>query len=181
MSGYFWGWAVWLVAGAAYEVWAVWGRKTPGDTLSEFTARVFRSSTTVGFAALTALLTFLLLWFPIHTRRFDRRLTLVTTKETPMFTLGLWKATAERAVSTAAQAALLVLGADQIDALEADWRLVSGFALGGAALAVLKCLAVNSVGKPGPSAIGAEVPTDRVRILGKALVANPSDSTPEQR
>jgi len=51
--------------------WGVWGRKAPGDTLSELTAHVFRSSTTAGFAALMALMTFLLLWFPIHTRRFD--------------------------------------------------------------------------------------------------------------
>ena len=73
MSPYAWGWAAWLLAGAAYEVWAVWGRKAPGDTLSEFTAHLFRSGTSVGFALLTALMTFLLLWFPIHTRRFDKQ------------------------------------------------------------------------------------------------------------
>lgn len=73
MNQYLWGWAAWLILGAGYEVWGVWGRKAPGDTLSEFTAHVFRSGTAVGFAALTALLTFLLLWFPIHTRRFDKR------------------------------------------------------------------------------------------------------------
>ena len=71
MTVYLWGWAFWLTLGAGYEVWGVWGRKAPGDTLSELTAHVFRSSTTAGFAALMALMTFLLLWFPIHTRRFD--------------------------------------------------------------------------------------------------------------
>ena len=73
MNRYFLGWALWLLAGACYEVWGVWGRHAPGDTLSEFTARVFRSGTTVGFALLSALMTFLLLWYPIHTRRFDKR------------------------------------------------------------------------------------------------------------
>ena len=73
MTTYLWGWAAWLTLGAGYEVWGVWGRKAPGDTLSEFTAHVFRSSTTAGFAALMALMTFLLLWFPLHTRRFDKR------------------------------------------------------------------------------------------------------------
>lgn len=86
-----------------------------------------------------------------------------------MFTLGFWKATAERAVSTAAQAALLILGADQVNALDSDWQLVGGFALGGFVLTVLKCLAVNSLAGPGPSATGSEVPTDQAqRILGKA-------------
>lgn len=73
MTRYLWFWAAWLTAGAVFEVWGVWFRTAPGDTLSEFTARVFRSGTTAGFAALTALMTFLLLWYPIHTRRFDKR------------------------------------------------------------------------------------------------------------
>ena len=76
MSRYGWFWTAWLVAGAAYEVWAVWGRKAPGDTFSEWTAHVLRTGTTAGFALLSALLTFLLLWYPIHTRRFDKRPTL---------------------------------------------------------------------------------------------------------
>ena len=73
MNRYYVGWALYLLAGAAYECWAVWFRPGPSDTLSEFTARVFRSGTTVGFALLSALMTFLLLWYPIHTRRFDKR------------------------------------------------------------------------------------------------------------
>ena len=72
-----------------------------------------------------------------------------------MFTLAFWKATGERAVSTGAQSALLVLGADQINVVEADWVVVAGFAAGGAALTVLKALAFG--GKDGnPSAINAE-------------------------
>ena len=77
-----------------------------------------------------------------------------------MFTLAFWRATAERAVSTAAEASLLVLGADQINAISADWRTVAGFAAGGAALAVLKSLAFGA--KDGnPSAINAEVTKGR--------------------
>lgn len=73
-----------------------------------------------------------------------------------MWTKTFWKATAERAVSTAAQAAILVLGADQIDALDADWRLVGGFALGGAVLATLKALAAQRVTGDGPGLTDAE-------------------------
>ena len=73
-----------------------------------------------------------------------------------MFTLTFWKASAERAVSTAAQSALLVLGADQLNIAEVDWLTVADFAGGGAALTVLKALAFG--GKDGnPSAINAEV------------------------
>ena len=44
---------------------------------------------------------------------------------------------ADRAVKTAAQSAVLVIGADQVNALDADWRLVGGMALGGAVLSLL--------------------------------------------
>ena len=73
MSRYLWFWVVWLIVGAAYEVWAVWVRPAGDDTLSEFTARVFHSGTTAGYAALMALMWGLALWFPLHTRRFDKR------------------------------------------------------------------------------------------------------------
>lgn len=73
-----------------------------------------------------------------------------------------WKATGERAVTTAAQAAILALGADVIDqggfnVMETDWLGVLGFAAGGAVLAVLKALGVNAVTKTGPSFSKAEV------------------------
>lgn len=71
-----------------------------------------------------------------------------------MTTLRFWKKTAERAVKTAAQAALLVIGADQVNALTADWQDAAGFALGGAVLSVLTSLASLKAG-PGddPSAV----------------------------
>ena len=58
----------------------------------------------------------------------------------------------ERAVKTAAQSALLVLGADQINAMNAQWVDVGGFALGGFALSVLTSLATSGFGGNGPSA-----------------------------
>ena len=57
----------------------------------------------------------------------------------------------ERAVKTAAQAALLVLGADQINAMHANWGDVAGFALGGFVLSVLTSLASSGFGGNGPS------------------------------
>lgn len=57
----------------------------------------------------------------------------------------------ERAVKTAAQSALLVLGADQVDALAASWGDVGGFALGGFILSVLTSVASSGLSGNGPS------------------------------
>ena len=57
-----------------------------------------------------------------------------------------WIDTAERAVKTAAQSALLAIGADQLNALAADWQTVAGFALGGGVLSILTSLASLKVG-----------------------------------
>lgn len=43
----------------------------------------------------------------------------------------------DRAVKSAAQASVLALGADQLNVLDADWKVVGGFAAGAAALSVL--------------------------------------------
>lgn len=63
-----------------------------------------------------------------------------------MFTFLFWKDAFERAVSTAAQAALLALGAEALNVLQADWVTVAGFALGGAVLSLLKSLIASRVG-----------------------------------
>lgn len=47
----------------------------------------------------------------------------------------------DRAVKTAAQAALLTLGADAVNAFTVDWADVAGMALGGAVLSLLTNLA----------------------------------------
>lgn len=72
----------------------------------------------------------------------------------------------ERAVKTAAQAALLVLGADQINAMNANWTDVGGFALGGFVLSVLTSLATSGLGGNGPSAT-----TEKVRGEAGAIDA----------
>lgn len=72
-----------------------------------------------------------------------------------MWTGEFWKATAELAVRGGAAAALLVLGADQFNALATDWEKVAGFALGGAVLSALFSLGSSAFGKPGtPTVVG---------------------------
>ena len=57
-----------------------------------------------------------------------------------------WRETAERSMKTAAQSALLVVGADQINAFAAGWADVAGFAVGGAVLSVLTSVASKRLG-----------------------------------
>ena len=47
-----------------------------------------------------------------------------------MFTRVFWSAALERALKTAAQSAVLVIGADQVNVLAVSWSEVGGFALG---------------------------------------------------
>ena len=50
----------------------------------------------------------------------------------PLFTAAFWALAVERAAKTAAQGALLALGAGQLDVLSADLRTVAGAAAGAA-------------------------------------------------
>jgi hypothetical protein len=52
----------------------------------------------------------------------------------------------ERAVKTAAQSAVLLIGADQFNALQVDWGQVGAFALGGFVLSLLTSLASKPIG-----------------------------------
>jgi hypothetical protein len=75
-----------------------------------------------------------------------------------MFTTKFWKEAGERAVKSAAQA---VLGLAVLDggfnALEFDWSLAGGFALGGAVLSILTSLVTSGIGQPNsPSAVTTE-------------------------
>jgi hypothetical protein len=54
--------------------------------------------------------------------------------------------TIERAVKSGAQAAILVIGADRLDAFSTDWVTVAGFAAGGFVLSVLTSLASKPLG-----------------------------------
>jgi hypothetical protein len=68
-----------------------------------------------------------------------------------------WSALAERVVSTAAQAGLLAIGADQLNLLNLDLERLLGFMGGGALLSLLKGLAANAITKSGPSLTQSEV------------------------
>lgn len=69
-----------------------------------------------------------------------------------VFTRRFWTAAVERAVKSAAQAAILVLGADQLNVLAIDWPEVAGFAAGGFVLSVLTSVASDAVTRSdGPS------------------------------
>lgn len=57
-----------------------------------------------------------------------------------------WRESFERAVKTAAQSAILVIGADQLDTLSADWANVASFALGGFVLSLLTSIASKRLG-----------------------------------
>jgi hypothetical protein len=70
-----------------------------------------------------------------------------------MWTVEFWKATAELAVRGAASAAILSIGAEQINALTTNWVTVGGFAAGGAALSVLWSLGSSPFGKVGAPTI----------------------------
>lgn len=52
---------------------------------------------------------------------------------------------ADRAARTAAQSALLVLGADQVNVVSVSWADVAGFAAGGAVLSILTTLVARGL------------------------------------
>ncbi|GAW54759.1 holin [Nocardioides sp. PD653] len=72
-----------------------------------------------------------------------------------MFTKKFWKRASERAVKSAAQAAVLALGgAASLDAMHADWETVGSFALGGAVLSYLTSVITSGTGpKDDPSVV----------------------------
>lgn len=81
------------------------------------------------------------------------------------WTRAFWQAALERAIKTAAQSAILVIGADQVNVIAVDWPEVAGFAGGGLVLSVLTSIASASLGSnEGPSVANevALVPRHRV-------------------
>jgi hypothetical protein len=75
-----------------------------------------------------------------------------------IFTVAFARAAGERAVKTAAQSAILVIAADQVNALTVAWVEVGGFALGGAVLSLLTSIGSDALTSgDGPSLTDAEV------------------------
>lgn len=68
-----------------------------------------------------------------------------------IFTRAFWTAALERATKSAAQAAILVIGADQVNVLTVTWPEVAGFAAGGLVLSLLTSIASAGVAGSGPS------------------------------
>ena len=64
-----------------------------------------------------------------------------------MFTWKFWRQVLERSVKTAAQAAILAIGADQINVMAVNWVGIAGFAAGGFVLSVLTSIVSLPVGE----------------------------------
>jgi hypothetical protein len=73
-----------------------------------------------------------------------------------IWTRGFWTATAERSISTGAQAALLAWGGGTLPDVSLPWWTVLAAFAGGFVLAVLKALAVNQRTGNGPGFGGIE-------------------------
>lgn len=71
-----------------------------------------------------------------------------------MFTRKFWKQTAERMVTTAAQAVALALGADGLDWMTVGAGRLGAAAVGGLLVGLLACLIKLPIGEPdSPSAV----------------------------
>ncbi|WP_306317587.1 MULTISPECIES: holin [unclassified Streptomyces] len=74
-----------------------------------------------------------------------------------MWSIGFWKATAERAIRTFAQALAAVLVAGATSLLDVDWAAALGTAGLAALLAVLTAVGTAGIGPHGPGVL--EAPT----------------------
>ena len=77
-----------------------------------------------------------------------------------IFTAAFWIAATERAVKSAAQVAILTIGADSFNVVTMDWAEVGGFAAGGLVLSYLTSIA-SGARDGNPSAVKAE------RVVGR--------------
>lgn len=77
-----------------------------------------------------------------------------------IWTRAFWTDTAERAISTTAQAAVAILSADGLGIVTVDWAQVGSVAGLAGMLAVLKALAASRTGDGSASLVGARLPED---------------------
>lgn len=78
-----------------------------------------------------------------------------------IFTRAFWTAALERATKSAAQAAILVLGADQLNVLSVDWPDVGGFALGGFVLSLLTSVGSDAITRSDGPSLANEIAVGR--------------------
>lgn len=83
-----------------------------------------------------------------------------------IWTAQFWKATAERAIATAAQSALAALGTDVVGVLDMDAVAVLSLAGGGAVLSILKSIAATAA--TGSPSIGGGETLDTPRNTHRA-------------
>ena len=97
-----------------------------------------------------------------------------------MFTLGFWKGTAERVISSTAGGALAVLGTDLFNVADLDGRAVVGVALGAGLVSLLKAVASGAANGT-PSIASAETPSGSVvekEIEGRVVAGPANDQVP---
>lgn len=73
-----------------------------------------------------------------------------------MFTKSFWKAAAERAIKTVAQALIAVIAATSFDWFSADWKAIVGTAATAGVLSLLTSIASAGVGDHGTPSVVAE-------------------------
>jgi hypothetical protein len=69
-----------------------------------------------------------------------------------------WAATFERAVKTAAQACVALIGTGAVGVTSLDWAQIGSVALTAAVVSLLTSLASDRIGEPGPSLVGESGP-----------------------
>ena len=78
-----------------------------------------------------------------------------------IMSLEFWKDALERAIKTAAQFAIVLVGADTFDVMTADWRAVLTAAASGAVISLVTSLGSEPFGTPGTASVVAS-PDDYV-------------------
>ena len=70
-----------------------------------------------------------------------------------MFTKSFWKAAAERAIKTVAQALIAVIAATTFDWFTADWQAIAGTAATAGVLSLLSSIASAGIGDKGSTSL----------------------------
>lgn len=73
-----------------------------------------------------------------------------------IWTRAFWQAAGERAISTAAQVAIVAWGAGTLPDTSLPWWTVPAMAAAGGVLSILKSLAASQTGNGGPSLTNSE-------------------------